>query len=71
MIYIIQGWLEDIGVTKSVQFYSITGKPLNFNFHEEKILTIAKIARDLGIKLFVLDDGWFSKRNDDTSSLGD
>nr|WP_230869768.1 alpha-galactosidase [Iocasia fonsfrigidae] len=25
----------------------------------------------MGLELFVLDDGWFGKRNDDTSSLGD
>lgn len=42
-----------------------------FGFDEEKILTIAKGARDLGIELFVLDDGWFGKRDDDTTSLGD
>jgi alpha-galactosidase len=42
-----------------------------FNFNEEKILSIAETARDLGIELFVLDDGWFGKRNNDTSSLGD
>ncbi|WP_129731018.1 alpha-galactosidase [Ectobacillus funiculus] len=42
-----------------------------FGFNEEKILTIAKTARELGIELFVLDDGWFGQRNDDTSSLGD
>lgn len=42
-----------------------------FDFNEEKILSIAKKAKDLGIELFVLDDGWFGKRNDDTSSLGD
>lgn len=42
-----------------------------FSFNEEKILTIAKTARELGIELFVLDDGWFGQRNDDTSSLGD
>ena len=41
------------------------------NFDEEKILSIAEKARELGIELFVLDDGWFGKRNDDTSSLGD
>src|SRR5690606_20453981 len=28
-------------------------------------------AKELGIELFVLDDGWFGKRDDDTSSLGD
>jgi alpha-galactosidase len=42
-----------------------------FSFNEEKVLTIAKAAMDLGIELFVLDDGWFAERHDDTSSLGD
>ncbi len=42
-----------------------------FDFNEEKILTIADTAKRLGIELFVLDDGWFGKRDDDTSSLGD
>ncbi|WP_077611564.1 alpha-galactosidase [Clostridium sp. Marseille-P2415] len=40
-------------------------------FNEEKILSIAGTAKKLGIELFVLDDGWFGKRNDDTTSLGD
>jgi alpha-galactosidase len=34
-------------------------------------LDIAEVGRELGIELFVLDDGWFGKRNDDTTSLGD
>lgn len=42
-----------------------------FNFDEAKIIEIAKKAKELGIELFVLDDGWFGKRNDDTTSLGD
>ncbi len=42
-----------------------------FDFDETKLLEIAKIAGNLGIELFVLDDGWFGKRDDDTSSLGD
>jgi alpha-galactosidase len=42
-----------------------------FDFNAEKILEIAKAGRELGIELFVLDDGWFGKRVDDTSSLGD
>lgn len=41
------------------------------DFDEEKILSIGRKAKELGIELFVLDDGWFGKRNDDTSSLGD
>ena len=42
-----------------------------FNFDEQKIYDIAKSASSLGIEMLVLDDGWFGKRNDDTSSLGD
>ncbi|MGV8979740.1 alpha-galactosidase [Clostridium sp.] len=42
-----------------------------FDFNEEKILNIARIGKQLGMELFVLDDGWFGKRNDDTTSLGD
>ncbi|WP_374049835.1 alpha-galactosidase [Neobacillus sp. PS3-34] len=42
-----------------------------FKFTEEKIVTLAKEARDVGIELFVLDDGWFGKRNNAKSSLGD
>jgi alpha-galactosidase len=42
-----------------------------FDLNEKKLLRLAKEAADIGIELFVLDDGWFSKRNDDTSSLGD
>lgn len=42
-----------------------------FDFDEERLLSIARSAQALGVELFVLDDGWFGKRNDDTSSLGD
>ncbi|MBC2580453.1 alpha-galactosidase [Clostridium sp. DJ247] len=42
-----------------------------FDFNAEKLEKIASTGRDLGIELFVLDDGWFGKRDDDTSSLGD
>lgn len=42
-----------------------------FDFNEAKILSIAEEAKDLGIELFVLDDGWFGERHDDSSSLGD
>ena len=42
-----------------------------FNFTEEKILNIASYAKDFGVELFVLDDGWFGKRDEDTCSLGD
>jgi len=42
-----------------------------FDFNADKIEAIAKAGSELGIELFVLDDGWFGRRNDDTSSLGD
>ncbi|WP_332629991.1 alpha-galactosidase [Halalkalibacter flavus] len=42
-----------------------------FDFNEEKITDIARKGKDLGIELFVLDDGWFGKRDDDNTSLGD
>ncbi|HHD9435322.1 TPA: alpha-galactosidase, partial [Streptococcus pneumoniae] len=42
-----------------------------FDLSTEKILDLAKAAKDLGIELFVLDDGWFGHRKDDKSSLGD
>ena len=42
-----------------------------FDFNEKKLLKLAKKAKSLGIELFVLDDGWFGKRNNDQSSLGD
>lgn len=42
-----------------------------FDFNEKKLLNLAKKGKKLGVELFVLDDGWFSSRNDDTSGLGD
>ncbi|GEC08226.1 alpha-galactosidase [Streptomyces spinoverrucosus] len=34
-------------------------------------LQLAKTAADLGVELFVVDDGWFTGRADDTGGLGD
>lgn len=42
-----------------------------FDFNKEKLLRLAKEASDLGMELFVLDDGWFGQRNSDAGSLGD
>lgn len=42
-----------------------------FDFYEEKLLSLAKESRSLGMECFVLDDGWFGNRNSDRSSLGD
>ncbi|TLS51206.1 alpha-galactosidase [Paenibacillus antri] len=42
-----------------------------FDFNAEKIKRIAAAGQELGIELFVLDDGWFGRRDSDNSSLGD
>ena len=42
-----------------------------FDFNKRKILTMAKQAAQLGVEMFVLDDGWFGKRNSDRAGLGD
>ncbi len=42
-----------------------------FDFNEDKIVAIAEKAKEMGVELMVLDDGWFGKRDDDRTSLGD
>ena len=42
-----------------------------FDFNQRKLLNLAKQAKELGCELFVLDDGWFGARDDDTAGLGD
>ncbi|WP_425454013.1 alpha-galactosidase [Companilactobacillus insicii] len=42
-----------------------------FDFTDEKIKKIVDEAANMGIEMFVLDDGWFGHRNTDNSSLGD
>ena len=42
-----------------------------FNFNGESIYQLAADAAELGIEMLVLDDGWFGKRDDDNSGLGD
>ena len=42
-----------------------------FTFDGDKIVDIASQAKELGVEMMVLDDGWFGKREDDLSGLGD
>lgn len=42
-----------------------------FNLTTDKVLELAKCGQQLGVELFVLDDGWFGHREGDNSSLGD
>ncbi|MCI1935911.1 MAG: alpha-galactosidase [Bifidobacteriaceae bacterium] len=48
-----------------------TWEAVYFNQSYEKLKTLATLARDSGIERFVVDDGWFRGRRDDTSALGD
>lgn len=44
---------------------------VHFDVREESLRAMIRGAAGLGVELFVLDDGWFGQRHDDTSSLGD
>lgn len=57
------------GLPMAIDYNSWEGCGCKFN--ESKVHSLMKKASQLGIELFVLDDGWFGKRNDDRSSLGD
>lgn len=57
----------------------LTPRPVLYNSWEatsfavdaENQLALARIAAELGVETFVVDDGWFVGRNDDTGGLGD
>lgn len=42
-----------------------------FDFNGDQLYRIAEQASELGVEMFVLDDGWFGNRNSDSSGLGD
>ena len=42
-----------------------------FNINEHKLLKLAKAGKAAGVELFVMDDGWFGNRDNDTKALGD
>ena len=42
-----------------------------FDFDGDTLYELAKEAKNAGIDMLVLDDGWFGKRDDDNSGLGD
>ena len=42
-----------------------------FDFTEDRLVEIAAKAKECGVELFVLDDGWFGERNNDQAGLGD
>ncbi len=48
-----------------------TWEAIYFDHNHDRLTALADAAADIGAERFVLDDGWFRGRNDDTSSLGD
>lgn len=48
-----------------------TWEAFYFDFTQDDILELAKKAKKVGVELLVMDDGWFGKRDDSKSSLGD
>lgn len=56
---------------KRTKFLTNNWEATYFDFTGEQIIQIARESSKYGIEMFVLDDGWFGSRNDDTSSLGD
>jgi len=58
-----------LGKQKPVHFN--TWEAMYFDLNTEKLCKLADAAADIGAERFVLDDGWFKGRNDDTSALGD
>jgi len=46
-------------------------EPCFFNYTQGKMLRLARLSKKLGMELFVLDDGWFEGRDNDTAGLGD
>ncbi len=51
--------------------YLNTWEAAYFDVNEDKVLHLANKAKEIGVDMLVLDDGWFEGRQDDTSSLGD
>ena len=42
-----------------------------FNISEKNLVSLAKKGKEVGVELFVMDDGWFGERSDDKRALGD
>jgi alpha-galactosidase len=48
-----------------------TWEAVYFDHDQERLRRLADLAAEVGVERFVLDDGWFGSRRDDTSGLGD
>lgn len=60
-----------IGLKSSKRIIVNSWEAFYFDINEDKLLKLADVAKYIGAEIFVVDDGWFRGRNDDSSSLGD
>lgn len=65
--HVVRGWWRE----KERPVLLNNWEAMGFNLNEENVLALAKGAADLGVELFVMDDGWFGRRNHDRAGLGD
>lgn len=65
--HLIRGKWKNVKRPLLINNWEATG----MEFDGDTIVSFAKKAKELGMEMIVMDDGWFGKRNDDTSSLGD
>jgi alpha-galactosidase len=65
-----RGWLaRDLGLEQRPIVYN-SWYATTFDVREEHQLGLADVAAELGVEVFVIDDGWFAGRCDDRSGLG-
>lgn len=65
--HLIRGKWKNIKRPLLINNWEATG----MDFDGDTIVSFAAKAKELGIEMLVMDDGWFGNRNDDRSSLGD
>ncbi len=65
--HLIRGEWKDIKRPLLINNWEATG----MDFTGDKLVTFAERAKELGIEMLVMDDGWFGDRNSDRSGLGD
>lgn len=65
--HLIRGKYKDINRPILINNWEAT----YFDFNTDKLLSIAREAKKLGIEMLVMDDGWFGNRYDDNRALGD
>ena len=65
--HLVRGKWKNIKRPLLINNWEATG----MDFDGDTIVSFAAKAKELGIEMLVMDDGWFGCRNDDRSSLGD